>query len=447
MWFRCAFRPSARVSITLVAALCLMVAGCSVLSRTTGVTTKKEAQANAAAKAENFQIATMRFADEFVDRVTRGTDALAEQVPDPKRQAELLDWQLSQATAAVQIAAGPKPATAAVDMVVLVSLSRRVIERDWPARYGESALPLLTAYQGLEQEAWQLMGEASAEQRAGLDGLLVAWVHNNPQVDNPSFVRFADFASGAGKSRVVAIPGLLDFVGLDPLSGLDPAVREVSRSRQLAERAVYYAQRAPQLLALQGRLLAANARQAPETRDVLDTFTHVNRLSDSLTRFTDNAPVLISQQREAAIAQFMDELAQQQKQMEGLAAQLRQALEAGHGTADSLNALIQSTDRMLARFAPNPNAPAPGAPAKPFDINDYTRTAVELAATSRELQKLVSDIDASTPQLSRELDALSARVEGLIGYAFWRLVLLVLVVLAAAIAYRLVTQRLARPAS
>jgi hypothetical protein len=222
-------------------------------------------------------------------------------------------------------------------------------------------------------------------------------------------------------------------------------VREVERSRQLAERAVYYAQRAPQLLALQGRLLAVHARQAPETRDVLDTFTHVNRLSDSLTRFTDNAPVLISQQREAAIAQFMDELARQQKQMEGLATQLRQALEAGHGTADSLNALIQATDRMLARFAPSANAPAPGVAAKPFDINDYTRTAVELAATSRELQALVRDIDASTPQLSRELDALSARVEGLIGYAFWRLVLLVLVVLAAAIAYRLATQRFARP--
>ena len=463
MWFRCAFRPSAsvplrapqvrvprqafRAAIALASVLCLGVAGCSVVSRATGVTTKKEAQAEAAAKAENFQIATMRFADEFVDRITRGADTLAEQLPDPRTQSEILDWQLSQATAAVQIASGPKPSAAAVDMVVLVSLSRRIVERDWPARYGEPAQAILATYQGLEQGAWHLIAEASAEQRAGLDGLLVAWVKNNPQVRNPSFVRFADFASGADKSRVVAIPGLLGFVGLDPLSGLDPAVQEVSRSRQLAERAVYYMQRAPQLLALQGRLLAAQTRLAPETREVLDTFTHVNRLSDSLTRFTDNAPALISQQRDAAIAQFMGELAQQQKQMEGLATQLRQALEAGHGTADSLHALIQSTDRMLARFAPNPNAPAPGGLRRPFDINDYTRTAVELAATSRELRSLVRDVDASTPQLSRQLDALSARVEGLIGYAFWRLVLLVLVVLAAAIAYRVATHRLARPAT
>jgi hypothetical protein len=224
----------------------------------------------------------------------------------------------------------------------------------------------------------------------------------------------------------------------------------VERSRQLAERAVYYAQGAPQLLAMQGRVIAAHARQAPETREVLDTFAHMNQLSASLTRFTDNAPALISREREAAIAQFMSELAQQQRQMEGLVTQLRQALEAGHGTADSLNALIQSTDRMLARFTPGSNAnanaiaPAPGAPRRPFDINDYTRTAVELAATSRELQALVRDIDASTPQLARQLDSLSARVEGLIGYAFWRLVMLVLVVLAAAVAYRLAMQHLTR---
>lgn len=281
MEFCCDFRGG----IALAATLCLIVAGCSLVNRTT-----KQAEASAAIKAENSQIAAMRFADGFVDRMTRATDSLAEQLADPRKQVEILDWQLSQATAAVQIASGPKPSAAAADMVVLVSLSRRVIERDWPARYGEPVQAVLRTYEGLEQEAWGFMGEASAEQRAGLDGLLVTWVNNNPQVENPSFVRFADFASGANKSRVVAIPGLLDLVGLDPLSGLDPAVREVERSRQLAERAVYYAQRVPQLLAVQGRLIAARARQAPETRDVLDTLAHMNQLSASVTKFTDNAP-------------------------------------------------------------------------------------------------------------------------------------------------------------
>lgn len=438
MGYCCDFRGG----IALAAALCLLLAGCSLVNRTT-----KQAEASAATKAENSQVAAMRFADGFVDRITRATDALAEQLADPQKQVEILDWQLSQATAAVQIASGPKPSAAAVDMVVLVSLSRRIIERDWPARYGEPARAVLKAYEGLEQEAWGLMGEASAEQHAGLDGLLVTWVNNNPQVENPSFVRFADFTSGAGKSRVVAIPGLLDLVGLDPLSGLDPAVREVERSRQLAERAVYYAQRVPQLFAIQGRLIAARARQAPETREMLDTLAHLNQLSASLRRFTDNAPALISQEREAAIAQFMGELAQQQQQMQGLATQLRQAIEAGHGTADSLNALVQSTDRMMARFTPSPGAPAAGRPGKPFDINDYTRALAELATTSRELQTLVRDVDTSTPQLAQQLDGLNARAESLIGYAFWRLVMLVGVVLAAAVAYRLVTQRLTRPAA
>ena len=431
--------PHRAVALVVVA---LAVPGCAWISRTTGMTTKDQARNQRAAKSFNAQIGAMRFADDFVEESVHATDELAAQVGDPKLQVDILEWQLSQANAAIQIASGPKPGAASVDMVVLVSLSRRVIERDWLALYGEPAKPVLETYERLEHDVWALLGEPGQQQRAGLDALLADWVRNNPQIRNPSFVRFADFMTGEEQARVHAIPGLLDIVGLDPFAGMDPTVREVEQARVLAERAVYYTQRLPRLLHIQGRLIALQARAAPETHQVLDTFAGVERLSASLTKLSDNAPALLSQQREAAITQFMGELARQQQQMLALAVQLRTAIEAGHVTADSLNALIQSTDRLVARFAPQTGRLS--APGKPFDINDYRRILVELAASARDLQALVKDIDATTPHLAGQVAVLTAGVQGLVTYVLWRLIMLVMVILAAAIIYRLVTWRLSR---
>ena len=41
------------------------------------------------------------------------------------------------------------------------------------------------------------------------------------------------------------------MLGLDPLTQLDPAVREITQTRELAERTIYYMQRAPSLLDMQ----------------------------------------------------------------------------------------------------------------------------------------------------------------------------------------------------
>jgi hypothetical protein len=406
------------------------------------MTTKNQAREKMAAKSFNAQVGAMRFADEFVDHSVRATDELVERVSNTQMQSDILEWQLSQANAAIQIVSGPKPGAALVDMVVLVSLSRRVIERDWLVLYGEPAKPVLESYQRLEQDAWALLGDPGKRERAGLDALLAAWVKNHPQVHNPSFVRFADFSS-TEEEHIRAIPGLLDLVGLDPFAGMDPTVREVEQSRLLAERAVYYTQRLPRLLHIQGRLIAVQTRAAPETLQVLDAVKQVDRLSASLTNLADNAPALVSQQREAAIEQFMNELGRQQQQMLALATQLRAALEAGHGTADSLNALVQSTDQLVARFGPQRTGPS--ATGRPFDINEYTRGIVELAATARQLQALVKDLDETTPHLAREVAVLRAGLQGLISYVWWRLILLIAAVLAAATVYRVITWRLLSP--
>jgi hypothetical protein len=104
----------------------------------------------------------------------------------------------------------------------------------------------------------------------------------------------------------------------------------------------------------------------------------------------------VAREREAAISQFLAGLEMQNEQVRALTADLKGALEAGTLTAQTPDQLVKSTDSLVGRFAPDPNAPPPAEPSRPFDINDYTRAIVELAGTARELQRLLQGAERSS---------------------------------------------------
>jgi hypothetical protein len=429
-------------TITIVLALLVALAGCGIVQRVTGEAARKQARQEAAkASSRALQQKVMRFGDQYMERVVRRTEQLAAAVPGQVRLA-VLDWQFTQATAAVQIAAGTNPITNAVDMVVMVSLNRRIVETTWIDRYGEAARPVLRTYRSLEEEAWQLLdGLGTADQRDELEAALARWFAENPGLETAAFIRFADFAGVGSEAEVRVSPGLLGIVGLDPLEGIDPAVREFEQTRLLAERAVYYTQRLPILLDIQLGLIAARVAETPEARTLLETVDAAGKLSTSVAGLTERAPELLSREREAAIAQFMAALEAQQAGMSGLAAEVKGALEAGNLTAQSLDAMVQSTDKLLARFEPAAGAP-PSEPSRPFNIEEYTRTLIALSAAARDLQLLVTNIETLTPTVFERLEGVSVRAEGVVDYAFSRVLLAIFAVLVAAVVYRLTTASL-----
>jgi hypothetical protein len=431
---------------TVVLGLFIALCGCGVAQRMTGEAARKQAREEAAKEqSQALQQEVMRFADLYVERVVQRTEQLAQEIQAAELRLTVFNWQFTQATAAVQIAAGPNPVANAVDMVVLVSLNRRIVETSWVERYGDAASVVVRSYQSLEQEAWQLLdGVGTPAQLAELDAALSRWSEDNPGLETAAFIRFADFAGLGAQAEVRVSPGLLGIVGLDPLEGIDPAVREFEQTRLLAERAVYYGQRLPILFDIQIRQMAARFAETPETRNLLATVNQVGELSAAVARLTEQTPVLLAREREAAIAQFMAALEAQQRDMLALTTQLKAALEAGTLTARSLDAMVQSTDRLVGRFKPDVAVPVSKEPSRPFDINEYTRSIVELANTARELQALVENIEGVTPQLAERIDRLTGEARVLVDHAFWRILFAILAVLVAAILYRLVASRLAR---
>jgi hypothetical protein len=227
------------------------------------------------------------------------------------------------------------------------------------------------------------------------------------------------------------------------MSSLDPAVQEITQTRYLAERAIYYLQRAPKLLDLQVERLAYQMAAMPETRALLQDVNRVGLAAEAAGKLAEGLPEAVAHEREAAIRQFMAELAVQQQQMLALVSEVTGALEAGTATSDSLQGTVRGIDSLLGRFdTSGEQALPPATPAKPFDIADYANAAREFAATARQLESLIAHLDSSAPRAGSLAQRTVADLRVFVDFVFWRLVLVILIlvtaVLAAAVAFRIV---------
>ena len=224
-------------------------------------------------------------------------------------------------------------------------------------------------------------------------------------------------------------------------------MREIAQSRQLAERAIYYAQRAPNLIDMQFDLLTNRIVAMPETKRVLEDTAHLGGAAASAGRLADDLPNLLAREREAAIRQVMDVINLQAGQMSKLANELRAALDAGTATSDSLNTTIRSADQLIARFdKPKP----PGASEEPrgraFDIREYTAAAAVAAHTANELQQLLVSVERGAPVLAQSADHATNGLQTMIDHLLWRATLLGLLLIvsafASALAYRYFARRI-----
>jgi len=403
--------------------------------------------------AEQLQIQqqkVMRFADEYVGRIAvpiRNFQASTDNADD---RLAAQNWLLSQATAAYIIASGPSPVVNTVDMIVLAILSRMVIDESWvKERFGERAVPVRDEFGRLEPLALTLaQGVLTPAQLAELQKIILEWRVQNPHVTSIAYVRFShittarlQMTSGARGSST----GLFSMLGIDPFSGLDPAVREIAQTRQLGERTVYYAQRLPNLLDMQVERLTFEFATMPETRRLLANADSVAAAASATGSVVGELPSLIDREREAAIRQFMEALTVETAHTRDLVVELRGALEAGTATSNSLNTTIHSFDQLVAGF----EKPKPGGssqtPGRPFDITEYTAAAAEITRTAHELEGLIGGIERGTPALDATAGRAATTLQEVIDHAYRRMLeligLLLLGGFGAALAYRGIVRR------
>jgi hypothetical protein len=440
----------ALVAGAAVIALC----GCSAIRRTL------HADAHSTARSEQLQalqLRSMRFADEYVGAIIEPIRHFQSSTDNSVDRLMAQNWVLSQATAAYTIASGPSPVVNAVDMVVLTTLSRMVIDDAWSSeRFGDRAALLRNAYHRLERTSLELAKSVfSADQIAELQRVILEWRARNPHTTAISSVHFRDVATSIGtptSGGIDSFSGLFSFLGLDPFSSLDPAVREIALSRELAERTIYYAQRLPNLLDMQVERLTYEFATMPETTRLLGNADSIAGAAAATGRVVDDLPKLLAREREAAIRQFMDALTLETAHTRQLVDQLRGALEAGTETSQSVTTSIRAFDQLMGRFdKTRAGGGAEPSSGRPFNITEYTAAAAEITRAAHELEGLIGDVNRARPALAQAAEHVSITLQDAIDRVFWRalelIMLLILTVLTAALTYRGITQRRARVGS
>ena len=400
----------------------------------------------------------LRFADEFSASVVAGADQLRRgtNAPDP---AEVLQWKIAFVTQTCSIASGPSAIADLLDMTVFVTVTRAGLEDHWaPKMFGESARSLVKDCRNAETNIWQIAsGVLTAQQQAQLREAIEVWRRRNPLPENLLPARALGLAAEvvkADKAQAGARTGLFDMLSLDPLSGLDPATREIAQTRLFAERALYVGQKMPTLLRWQTELLSAKAMELPAVRQLVTNSTQLTASVDRFAHVAEQLPGQITNERE----EIVKALQSQEKNLTPLVNEVRQTLAAGSQMSTSLNTTLTTFDGLMKRFGVGEtnNAAPPDSNSTPFRIQDYGQTAVQLEGTARQLTELVRALDQTLD--STNLSRLSAQVgpvvqqaqlsgKEVVDYAFWKGILLVALALAAAVLYRFLATQMSRTRS
>jgi hypothetical protein len=435
------------IKAAFILALALQLAACALLDRWTSKqekTRRFESQ---------LQLKVMRFADGYVDAVSRACAQAQSEATDSRLRYRLVDFQIKQATAAVQIAAGPNPSINAVDMVVLASLTRKSAAHNLPEIMGSKAQPIIETFARLEKGAWPLVDFLTPAQEADLRRRLAAWAPDAASLDSVAFNRLEDIAKASGlpANEQSAPNSILAIIGVDPFSGLRPAVREMERSRILGERAIYYAERTPTLLDLQTRALGAAVADMPETRSVLATANLVGESAALLADTVVTLPETFSKEREATIEQLLTAMEQQQGVIRELVVEVRQSLEAVPKASDSIRGVLDGTDALLRRLKVGEPPPPGSVPGRPFDITEYTQAAATIGDATKQLQMLVTMLEHDAPAATRLGDAMQGHAERVVNHLYERVIqafgVLFVAVLLIVLASRLLGALLARRAA
>ena len=295
---------SSRLLLVLLVAAATVLSGCGVTNR---LFRDRAAEERAAALLQ-LQLSVMRFADEYTARITERVAVFQQATNDPAERLAAQTWLVSQATSAFTIAAGPNPEINAIDMLVFAKLSRMVIEDRWVGElYGPRAEGLLVAHKALEDRTWgfapQFLTEPQIEE---LRSSIEAWHQENPVMRAVPFIHLEDFevATRVTRTGTNSSTSIFSFLGIDPLSNLDPAVRELAQSRQLAERAVYYGQRVPNLISMETQRLAFELAMTPESTRVLDSVGQIGGAAQTASTLAADLPRLLAEERAALIEQL-----------------------------------------------------------------------------------------------------------------------------------------------
>ena len=263
--------------------------------------------------------------------------------------------------ASLDVAVGPNPSVAIMDMLVLCSLETWTLEHHW-AGFG---IPLEAGLAGAKQLAkardslWeQAADHLKAPELARLRALIDAWIARHPDQGIVSFVRLSDFASDRNQLTLAerAEAGGL----LEELTEVSVAVDD---ARLLGERALWYSSRYPYVLGQQAEMTALRLTQ---------------NISNQVAVQREAILGGVAKEREAIISSLSD----QERTLTPVLAEARGTIAEARALSTELQKVIAAIDGLVSRFD---NTHSDGKSLSIADLESLVREAGTSAAEARKL--------------------------------------------------------------
>jgi hypothetical protein len=359
---------------SLLILLIALSAGCSLLTSSTEMPRRTfkmiipGTDSDTAVDPVELQEELMRSADIFLAGVTTAANKLCRDGA-PISQIDLLTQKISYTTTIMAVVTGPNAVTNLLDMMVVVTRSRMVVEAYWlPGVYGESARPFLDTCREVETQLWQIATPLlTANQQEELRQTIQT-LHEQDS-DPPIFLpiqalNFVTTVAKVGQNKRSEPSSVFSLLKLDPLSGLDPATRELAATRLFAERALVIAQRMPDLVRWEMELFTLKTTEIPQMQQLVTNSTQLAAAVDRFSQVAAQLPTLLSTERE----KLLSAVKEQGPGLRVLTKEVQQTLATGGQMADSTNRALQTLQEVVARF----NSGAMNLGAEPFRIQEYT---------------------------------------------------------------------------
>jgi len=220
-------------------------------------------------------------------------------------------------------------------------------------------------------------------------------------------------------------------MNLDPTVGLDPAVREVTRSRLLAERGMFTMQRLPFLLRLQGELMANELAAQPSVQLAIsnsvqlgNSAERISFAAERISQTLNDLPDRLTEERKELLAA----LEPQEGKLKDLAAEVNRALNSGERMSGSLSITITNFDGLLRTLGVDKET------TNAFKILDYAAAAQEIDKMAKDLNTMIVSLNETTPGIDRLGQQTESNARELVDHGFRLGLVLVAVLLTGGVA-------------
>ncbi|MGD8366876.1 MAG: hypothetical protein PVG78_04480, partial [Desulfobacterales bacterium] len=185
---------------------------------------------------EELQSAVISYANRFIATIGQAAFRFENKVPTKEGRMIASARKVYSLSAVTEIAAGPSPGAALLDLVVVSTLNRLVWEEYWrPQVFGMPAEIMVEAFKTMEDDAWKTAAKVmTGPQMEELRDLIMNWYYDHPGQIAVDYIRFSDFGDLGKKPNLKEIqkPGGL-------LAPVSEATRAVDEVRMTSERAMF----------------------------------------------------------------------------------------------------------------------------------------------------------------------------------------------------------------